>query len=89
MVTLHCLQSIRRETDNKVALIGFIGAPWTLAAYSVEGSQSKFCARMKQLCNDDPVLAHQLLIKYTTSLCNYASYQVRPQSVIYLTVSAC
>lgn len=30
------LKSLRKETEGKTSLIGFIGAPWTLAAYSVE-----------------------------------------------------
>lgn len=65
------------QTPESVALIGFIGAPWTLAAYSVEGGHSKLCKKMKKLCTEDPVLAHRLLQKYTDALCIYASYQVR------------
>ena len=42
------LKSLRKETEGKTSLIGFIGAPWTLAAYSVEGGHSKLCAKMKK-----------------------------------------
>jgi uroporphyrinogen decarboxylase len=45
-------------------------------AYSVEGGHSKLCVTMKRLCNEDPVLAHAFLSKYTDSLCLYASHQI-------------
>jgi uroporphyrinogen decarboxylase len=70
------LQSLRKETEGKTTLIGFIGAPWTLLAYSVEGGHSKLCIKMKRMCNENPSLAHALLSKYTDSLCVYASHQI-------------
>jgi len=71
------LKSLRHETEGKSTLIGFIGAPWTLAAYSVEGGHSKLCATFKKLCLEQPSLAHLLLDKLTESLCIYASYQIQ------------
>jgi uroporphyrinogen decarboxylase len=59
-------------------LIGFIGAPWTLVAYSVEGGHSKLCPNIKKMCLQDPAFAHSILEKYTEALCTYASYQVLP-----------
>ena len=70
------LQSLRKETEGKTSLIGFIGAPWTLVAYSVEGGHSKLCVNMKRLCNENPALAHEVLTKFTDSLCVYASHQI-------------
>lgn len=70
------LGSLRAETEGKTSLIGFIGAPWTLAAYSVEGGHSKLCAKMKNMCLEDPILAHAMLQKYADSLCVYASHQI-------------
>jgi uroporphyrinogen decarboxylase len=70
------LKSLRRELEGKTTLIGFIGAPFTLAAYSVEGGHAKLCPNMKKMCFDDPALAHALLDKYTEALCVYASYQI-------------
>jgi uroporphyrinogen decarboxylase len=70
------LGSLRSETEGKTSLIGFIGAPWTLAAYSVEGGHSKLCAHMKKLCYENPELAHVMLQKYADSLCLYAGYQI-------------
>jgi len=70
------LKSLRNELEGKTTLIGFIGAPFTLAAYSVEGGHTKLCPNMKKMCFDDPALAHTLLDKYTEALCTYASYQI-------------
>ena len=74
---LHVVQALRAETEGKTALIGFVGAPWTLAAYSVEGGHSKLCTIFKRMCLEDPALATTLLDKITDSLCVYASHQVR------------
>ncbi len=70
------IKSLRSEVEGKAALIGFIGAPWTLAAYSVEGGHSKLCKHIKGLCLEQPALARSLLDKYTEALCTYASYQI-------------
>jgi uroporphyrinogen decarboxylase len=71
------LQGLQQATKGKTTLIGFVGAPFTLAAYSVEGGHSKLCAKMKKMCLDAPQLVHQLLDKYTEALCRYASYQIQ------------
>lgn len=74
------LRALRAEAEaagGGAAVIGFIGAPWTLAAYSVEGGPSKLCKHMKLLCMEQPAAAHSLLDKYTDMLCAYASHQVR------------
>jgi uroporphyrinogen decarboxylase len=70
------LSSLRKETEGKTSLIGFIGAPWTLAAYSVEGGHSKLCQNFKRMCLEQPALAHEFLSKYADSLCLYASHQI-------------
>ena len=66
-----------RRHGPSAMLIGFVGAPWTLAAYSVEGGHSKLCTIFKRMCLEDPALATTLLDKITDSLCVYASHQVR------------
>jgi len=70
------LSSLRKETEGKTSLIGFIGAPRTLAAYSVEGGHSKLCQNFKRMCLEQPALAHEFLSKYADSLCLYASHQI-------------
>jgi uroporphyrinogen decarboxylase len=71
------LQNLRRETEGKTSLIGFIGAPWTLAAYSVEGGQSKLCAKMKRLLLEQPAAANALLLHLSDALFTYAEYQIQ------------
>mmetsp|Transcript_1501 Transcript_1501/g.2519 ORF Transcript_1501/g.2519 Transcript_1501/m.2519 type:complete len:387 (+) Transcript_1501:109-1269(+) len=70
------LKSLRKETEGKTTLLGFIGAPWTLAAYSVEGGHSKLCPNFKKMCLEEPAIAHMFLDKLSDSLCTYASYQI-------------
>lgn len=35
------LSALRQEVGNQSTVLGFIGAPWTLAAYSIEGKADK------------------------------------------------
>lgn len=70
------LKNLRKETEGKTTLIGFVGAPFTLCAYSCEGGHSKLCPNMKKMCYENPELAIEMLDKYTDMLCTYASYQI-------------
>jgi len=51
----------RRVLDGRVPLIGFAGAPWTLAAYMIEGEGSKQFAKSKAWLYAHPEAAKQLL----------------------------
>src|SRR5580765_8523801 len=58
----YALEAIRllvKELD--VPLIGFAGAPFTLASYLIEGGPSRDHARTKALMHSDPALWHALL----------------------------
>ena len=35
------LRTLRNEVEGQSTVLGFIGAPWTLAAYAVEGKADK------------------------------------------------
>ncbi len=58
---METLRLVRRELDGKTPLIGFAGAPFTLASYVVEGGHSRNYARVKQLMLDEPVTFSHLM----------------------------
>jgi uroporphyrinogen-III decarboxylase len=37
------LSTLRTEIGNDATLLGFVGTPWTLAAYAIEGKADKHC----------------------------------------------
>ncbi len=58
----HVLETIRLFLgESTVPLIGFAGAPFTLASYLVEGGPSRTFSRTKALMHSEPVLWHRLL----------------------------
>ncbi len=56
----------RKRLNGKVPLIGFAGAPWTIASYMVEGRNPKDFRHIKQLMYSSPRDAHALLEKVAT-----------------------
>jgi len=48
---------------NKSTVLGFVGAPWTLAAYAVEGKGSKSYSVIKGMAFSEPSVLHQFLDK--------------------------
>ena len=73
---IKALQLTKKELNDRVPLIGFAGAPWTIFAYMIEGSGSKTFSKAKQFLYTQPELAHQLLEKITQSTINYLKGQV-------------
>jgi len=70
------LRALFKETEGRCSLIGFVGAPFTLAAYCVNGVADKNCLETKKMMHNDPELLHHLLDKLATAIGNYACYQV-------------
>jgi len=58
---LDSIAGLRRELAGRVPLIGFGGAPFTLAAYMVEGRGSKTYPAVRSLIYRDPTAARDLL----------------------------
>jgi uroporphyrinogen decarboxylase len=73
---LEALRRLRRELPAEVALIGFCGAPWTLANYIVEGGAAKEFTRMKRLLYEDPATGEALLAKLTEVNGAYLAAQI-------------
>ncbi len=61
---------------NRVPLIGFAGAPWTILSYMIEGSGSKTFSKAKKFLYTEPQLAHRLLEKITLSTISYLKAQI-------------
>jgi uroporphyrinogen decarboxylase len=73
---IKAIELSKKGLNNRVPLIGFAGAPWTIMAYMVEGSGSKTFSQAKKLIYQEPALAHQLLEKITQSTINYLKAQI-------------
>jgi uroporphyrinogen decarboxylase len=73
----EALKILRGELANRVPLIGFAGAPGTLAAYLVEGRGSKNFGEFKRLLVGNPQAAHRLLEKITAVTEKYLAAQIR------------
>ncbi|MEC8637937.1 MAG: uroporphyrinogen decarboxylase [Bacteroidota bacterium] len=57
--------------DNRVPLIGFAGAPWTIFCYMIQGQGSKTFDKAKAFCFSQPESAHKLLQKITDTTIAY------------------
>ncbi len=70
------LQALRQEVGNQSTVLGFVGAPWTLAAYAVEGKGSKTYSVIKNMAFSEPALLHQFLEFLADSIATYVRYQI-------------
>lgn len=70
------LKALRQEVGNEAAVLGFVGSPWTLAAYAIEGKSSKNYAIIKGMAFSEPAMLHQLLSHIADSIATYVKYQI-------------
>jgi len=73
---LEAVTSIRRELDGKTPLIGFAGAPFTLASYLIEGGKSSQFTRTKGLMYGEPALWGLLMTKLSEVIRRYLLAQI-------------
>lgn len=73
---LDILKKLRGELNGEVPLIGFAGAPFTLASYMVEGGGSRSFAEIKRLMFQSPATLHALLGKITDTVSLYLAAQI-------------
>jgi uroporphyrinogen decarboxylase len=73
---LEAVRLVRRELDGKTPLIGFAGAPFTLASYLVEGGSSRNYLRTKRLMYSDARTWHSLMSKLGCVIADYLTAQV-------------
>jgi len=74
---LESLRRVRAEIDGKLPLIGFAGAPFTLAGYAIEGGSSHNHLKTKQLMYHHPDAWHLLMEKLCDTLVAYLKAQVK------------
>ena len=74
---LDALKLARRELNGRVPLIGFAGAPWTLAAYMLEGGGSNHFTVAKRFLAHQPALARELLDRIGVAVGDFLAAQVR------------
>jgi len=70
------IRLLRRELTGRVPLSGFAAAPFTLAAYLVEGKGSKNFEQVKSLLFSEPVAARRLMDKIAEATAIYVLAQV-------------
>ncbi|MFT4605843.1 MAG: uroporphyrinogen decarboxylase [Rhodothermales bacterium] len=76
--TLEAIRLVKRElASSGRPLIGFSGAPFTLASYAVEGGGSKSYVHAKGLMYTDPVGWHSLMEKLTGVVADYLTEQAK------------
>jgi uroporphyrinogen decarboxylase len=73
---LETIRILRRELAGRVPLIGFGGAPFTLAAYAVEGGPSTSYARTKAFMYTQPRAWHRLCERFAHVIADYMRAQV-------------
>ena len=74
--TLTAINMLKKEVGDKVPVIGFSGAPWTLFCYMIEGYSSTNFNRAKKFAHLNSQVTHQLLSKVTNTLFLYLTMQV-------------
>jgi uroporphyrinogen decarboxylase len=74
---LDAIRLVRREVAGKQAIIGFAGAPFTLACYLVEGHPSRDYSRARQLMFAQPAVWHALLEKLALQVTGVLRAQAR------------
>jgi len=75
---LEAIRGLRSElADGRAAVIGFCGAPYTLASYMIEGGGSRHYVETKKLMYRSPRLWGELMQKLVRVLAEYSIEQVR------------
>lgn len=73
----EAIELTKNQLDNRVPLIGFAGAPWTIFAYMTEGKGSKTFAEARKLLYTQPEFSEQLLDMITEATIDYLKMQIR------------
>jgi uroporphyrinogen decarboxylase len=72
----EAIRLVRRQLDGRTAVLGFAGAPFTVASYLIEGRPTKDFARSKALMYGQPAVWHELMTTLTEVTIRYLRAQV-------------
>jgi len=70
------IENIKSELNDTLPLIGFIGSPWTVATYLIEGNSTKQFSYVKDMLDNNPALLEKILKMITTVSIDYVNEQV-------------
>jgi len=73
---LSAIKIVKNELGDKLPLIGFSGAPFTLASYAIEGKGSKDYVSTKTLMFSEKKLWEDIMNLFTSSIINYLKAQI-------------
>jgi uroporphyrinogen decarboxylase len=73
---LEAVRLVRRELDGHTPVIGFAGAPFTLASYLIEGGSSRNFVKTKQMMYGAPQTWHTLMGKLARIVADYLVAQI-------------
>ncbi|MEK7237616.1 MAG: uroporphyrinogen decarboxylase [Nitrospirota bacterium] len=73
----EAIRQARRALNGRVPLIGFAGAPFTLASYAIEGGSSRNYLLTKQMMYCEPKIWHQLMDKFARVITGYLRRQIK------------
>ena len=74
--TGEILAALRSAVGERAAVLGFAGAPWTLASYLIEGGGSRSFAVIKQMMGRDPETLRRLLDLLADVIGDVLSFQI-------------
>jgi uroporphyrinogen decarboxylase len=74
---MDAIRMVRRELEGKQAVIGFSGAPFTLACYMIEGRPSRDYSLAKSLMYGQPEVWHALMTKLADLVSDYLVAQIK------------
>src|SRR4029077_14149467 len=72
----QAIRKTRHALPEGIPLIGFSGAPFTLASYMIEGQGSRYCIQTKSLMYQFPEAWHDLMTRLGDGLIVYLNAQI-------------
>lgn len=70
------LTALRQQVGNQAAVLGFVGSPWTLATYIIEGGSTSLYKTIKTMCHSAPAVLDALLTHLADQMATYIKFQI-------------